>query len=336
MTITDKKRIFGYDALKALAAFFVVLYHVDHVDLGYREGQYYYPTVVQVLWLFCACGVPLFFMVNGALTVKRNYDLRHTAIKAGRLILAGIVWAVVAMGVYTLCRHDKSYFSLRMVGYYWFLFSLAAIYVINYLLGRLPQWCRWILVGALLLFPFISNLVWDWILLCKPDMLMPRWGHSGVLTMYGVVYLYAGYLFSTRQCAKWIPWVCALVGLFLLAIEATAVVNHLHKPFEGGNYCFPTLGALLLSFALFMWFKGWNPAENSWIRRSITFLGNEALGIYIFHLLLMVVVGWLFPQVEGAEFHPVVAIMIALAYMVVSAFIAALLRRSPVGFLLKL
>ena len=154
--------------------------------------------------------------------------------------------------------------------------------------------------------------------------------------MYSVVYLYAGFFLSTRLCKKWIPWVCAMIGLFLLAIEATAVVNHLRQPFEGGNYCFPTFGALLLSVALFEWLKGWNPAEKSWIRRSITFLGNEALGIYIFHLLLMVVVGWLFPQVMGLVVHPVVAVMIALAYMVASAFIAAMLKRSPVGFLLKL
>ena len=53
--LTEKKRVFGYDALKALAAFFVVLYHVGMVDMGYRDGQYYYPTLVQVLWLFCAC-----------------------------------------------------------------------------------------------------------------------------------------------------------------------------------------------------------------------------------------------------------------------------------------
>lgn len=82
-----KQRIFGLDLLKALAAFFVVLYHVGMVDLGYREGVYYYPTLTQVLWLFCACGVPLFFMINGALTVSRHYDLKKTAVK-GRPLAA--------------------------------------------------------------------------------------------------------------------------------------------------------------------------------------------------------------------------------------------------------
>lgn len=331
----EKRRIFGYDALKALAAFFVVLYHVDMVDLGYREGVYYYPTVTQLLWLFCGCGVPLFFMVNGALTVKRGYTWRQVALKAWRLVLAGLVWGVVAMCVYALCKHDVSYFSLHMVRYYWFLFTLAALYVVSYLLGRLPQWCRWTVVGLLLAFPFVTNLVWDFILLGNPQALMPRWGHSGVFTMYGIVYLYAGDYLSTRHFGRWLPWLCAVAGLLLLAIEATAVVNHIHQPFEGGNYCFSTVGALLLSIALFEWLKGWNPAD-SWLKRGISFLGNQALGIYIFHLILMVIVGWIFPAVTGLTVHPVMAVLIALIYMAVSAGISALLQRSPAAFLLKL
>ena len=46
--VLEKKRIFGYDALKALAAFFVVLYHVGMVDFGFQEGVYYYPTITRL------------------------------------------------------------------------------------------------------------------------------------------------------------------------------------------------------------------------------------------------------------------------------------------------
>ena len=149
MATEKKKRIFGYDALKALAAFFVVLYHVGMVDFGYQEGVYYYPTITQVLWLFCACGVPLFFMVNGALTVSRNYDLKKSLTKAGRLIVAGVVWALVIMCLKALSNHDPSAFSIPALGYYWFLFSLALMYLINHAMGYLPTWCRWLLVWGI-------------------------------------------------------------------------------------------------------------------------------------------------------------------------------------------
>lgn len=332
---TSKERIFGYDALKALAAFFVVLYHVGMVDLGYREGEFYYPTSVQLMWLFCACGVPLFFMVNGALTVNRNYDLKKSATKAGRLVFAGAFWGIVVMCLHAVKNHDMSSLTPVMLTYYWFLFSLAIMYMLNYLLGRLPQWCRLAVVGMLLFFPFLTNLVWDFILLYSPGITMPSWGHVGAFTMYGLVYLYTGDYLTSHPMSRWLACVLAVLGLGLLAVEATAVVNHTHQPFEGGNYCFPTMGALLLSSALFVWLKGWNLKE-SFFKRYVVFLGDNALGIYIFHLILMIIVGMLFPHLGETKVSPVVAILMALAYMVTSAIISSAIRRSPVNFLLKL
>ena len=333
--VASRNRIFGYDALKALAAFFVVLYHVGMVDLGYRDGEYYYPTIVQVLWLFCACGVPLFFMVNGALTVSRNYDLKKSATKAGRLLLAGIFWGLVVMCLYALKNHDTSSFNFGMVHYYWFLFSLALMYLLNYLMGRLPRVCRWVVVSILLVFPFLTNLIWDAIILCYPAIEMPKWGHIGAFTLYGLVYLYAGDFLAHHSVKRVVVIASAVLGLALLALEATAVVNYRHAQFEGGNYCFPTLGALLLSIAVFVWVKEWN-LKDSMIKKSIVFLGDNALGIYIFHLILMIIVGMLFPHLGDITVNPLVAVLIAAAYMVASAMISEVIRRSPLGFLLKL
>lgn len=333
--ITARERIFGYDALKALAAFFVVLYHVGMVDLGYREGEYYYPTIVQVLWLFCACGVPLFFMVNGALTVSRNYDLKKSATKAGRLLFAGVFWGVVVMCLYVLKSHDLSSFNFGMVHYYWFLFSLALMYLLNYVMGRLPRACRWVVVSILLVFPFLTNLVWDMIILFHPAIDMSRWGHVGAFTLYGLVYLYAGDFLVHHSVKRVVVIAFAVLGLALLGLEATAVVNYRHAQFEGGNYCFPTLGALLLSTAVFVWVKDWKLKE-SMVKKLIVFLGDNALGIYIFHLILMIIVGMIFPHPGTITVNPLAAVLITVAYMVASAVISEAIRRTPLSFLLKL
>lgn len=332
-----KQRVFGLDALKALAAFFVVLYHVGMVDLGYREGDYYYPTLTQVLWLFCGCGVPLFFMINGALTVSKRYDLKKTAIKVGRLLFVAVFWAIVTKSVHSVAHNEPLSFPVifKSLRYYWFLYSLAYFYVINYILERFPGWCRWACVAALLLFPFLTNLVWDFVVLFNPDTVQPWWSHVGVYTLYGLVYLYAGDHLMHHRCKPWVLWICAAIGLALLSLEAMAVVNSTHEQFEGGNYCFPTVGALMLSIALFAMIKDCQ-LRDSWFRRFVTFLGNNALGIYIFHLLLMNVVVMLWPQVSGMVVHPIVAIVIALAYMVASSVISELINRSPVKMLLRL
>lgn len=331
---TVGKRIFGYDALKALAAFFVVLYHVDMVDKGYREGAYYYPTLVQLLWLFCGCGVPLFFMVNGALTVNRHYDLKKTLNKASRLLLIGIFWGLLVMCEHAVFEGTES-FALREIPYYWFLFSLALMYVASFVLGQLNSWLKWAIIVLLLIFPFTTNLFWDFIQFFKPEMHLPKWFHTGVFTLYGLVYLYAGDYLAHHHVNKRMAWVGIVLGLSLLALETIAVVNRTHSPFEGGNYCFPTLGALFLSCSFFVLIKDLNRVAPK-IKGIISFLGNNALGIYIFHLIIMFLLGRFFPQDASCTVHPVLAIGIALAYMFVSAFISEMIRRSPLSFLLKL
>lgn len=333
--LTDKKRVFGFDAIKALAAFFVVLYHVGMVDMGYRDGQYYYPTVVQVIWLFCACGVPLFFMVNGALTVHRNYDLKKSAVKAGRLVLAGLFWGLMVICLQIFTKNTPFSLTPDRLNYYWFLFTLAMLYIVNYVLSMLPRWCRWVVIVALLIYPFVANLAWDVVTLRDPATHIHSW-RTGAFTLYGVVYLYAGDYFRQRKVSLWVTLVCAVVGLGLLAIEAMAFSNRIHHTFAAGNYCFPTIGALLLSIAVFLWVRDCDLPRFPLLKRFITFLGNNALGIYIFHLMLMQLFGRFSPFEEGLYVHPVVAMLITLVYMVLSAGISELIRRSPLGFLLKL
>jgi peptidoglycan/LPS O-acetylase OafA/YrhL len=72
------------------------------------------------------------------------------------------------------------------------------------------------------------------------------------------------------------------------------------------------------------------------LTKLITFLGNNALGIYIFHLILMIVVGACFPSLYDLEVHPLIAILIAIVYTVISATLSELIRRSCLGILLKL
>ena len=333
----EKKRIFAYDALKVLATFLVVLYHAGMLDLGYKEGVYYYPNLTQLIALFTACGVPLFFMVNGALTVKRDYDLRKTAIKAARCVFIGYFWGVVMQCIKAIRYHDLSEITL-FNNYYWFMYTLAMLYIVKYVLNKLPGWCRWCVVVALLVYPFLNNLIWDFIALYGNNTGI-YWRRSGLFTLYGVVYLYAGdYLaHNYKHFAKWLIVVAGIIGFGLLALQATATVNLVHRPFEGGNFCFPTIGALMLSIALFVWGLSWKMKE-SWLKRFVIFLANNSLGIYMIHLLIMAIIGTIFPQIIEMDFtlNPVIVSVVCLIYMTVSACISEALRKSNLAFLLKL
>jgi surface polysaccharide O-acyltransferase-like enzyme len=60
------------------------------------------------------------------------------------------------------------------------------------------------------------------------------------------------------------------------------------------------------------------------------------MGIYIIHILLLVVVRGMFPELKTMTFHPIIVLLIALTYTVVSAFISELIRKSPLAFLMKI
>lgn len=330
-----KERIFGYDALKAISAFLVVLYHVFLIDFGYKEGEFYYPTISLVLWLFIACSVPLFFMVNGALTVHRTYSFKTYMVKTARLLFIGIFWGLVLRMFFVARYQDFSYFSSVSITRYWFFFTLALLYFLQFFLNKAPGWCKTLIIIALLVFPFLNNFVWDVIIFVNPSVSMPSWGHSGFYTIYSLVYLYAGDYFAHRRYGKWCTILCLVMGLALLVFEAVAVTNHTHKQFDVGSYCLPTIGALLLSIAMFLLVKEWRPKSTT-IRKLFTFFGNNSMGIYIIHILLLVVVRGMFPELKTMTFHPIIVLLIALSYTVVSALISELIRKSPLAFLMKI
>ena len=87
--------------------------------------------------------------------------------------------------------------------------------------------------------------------------------------------------------------------------------------------------------ALFLFIKDYDTSVN-WFKRFVSFLANNALGIYIFHLVLMIVLGWIFPVLNELTVHPVFAIMIAILYTIASAALSEAIRHTPLAFLLKL
>ena len=330
-----KERIFGYDALKAISAFLVVLFHVYSIDYGYKEGEYYYPTTVLVLWLFTACSVPLFFMINGALTIGRSYSFKTKIIKSLRLLFIGVFWGLVLKLFYVVRYQDFSVFNSIKITRYWFFFALAWLSLLPFLLNKVPKRFKIGIIIGLLIFPFFSNFVWDLIIFIKPSVTMPSWGHSGFCKLYGLVYLYAGHYVSHFKYRRKLSLFYFLVGLSLLAFEATAVINYRHEQLDDlALYSFPTIGALLLSIAIFMRIKVWNPKSMK-IRQLFVFLGNNSMGIYIIHILLLVVVRGLIPELQTMTFHPIIVLLIALAYTLISAVISELIRRSPLAFLMR-
>ena len=83
----SQDRIFGYDLIKTIAIIIIVFYHLGGIDYGDIEtGHFYLPNLNKFLSALCAAGVPLFFMVNGALVIPKNLHWKQLLFKVFHLL----------------------------------------------------------------------------------------------------------------------------------------------------------------------------------------------------------------------------------------------------------
>ena len=136
--MVEKKRIDSFDILKAIAIFLVVFCH--YVVLSDTIAENFVMTL-------CFIGVPIFFMVNGALLMRKSFNLKQHLIKTFSVYTIATIWRVLYL-IINVIKNDAfeqlinlkqetlshiflwSSSSLSSPGHMWFMESLIAIYLI--------------------------------------------------------------------------------------------------------------------------------------------------------------------------------------------------------------
>lgn len=332
-----RERLFGYDLLKALAMSMVVFYHVNMLDFAFSPESYYFPNFNKLVQILAAAGVPLFFMVNGALTVNREMTVERLMKKIGRLVFVSVIWTIllriIVLGI--LMKRGAPSSLGDFLNYYWFFYSLAIVYVVNYLLSILPKWFEYFVVTIIFAIVFLNNFVWDIILFVDPDHILPSWGHTGFYTLYGIVYTRLG-AYLKKIDLKWPK--CAMmivVGYGLVCFETIIMTNSSKEIFDGVNAAFPTLGAMCLSCGIFCLLKNIKAGE-SWITNLVKLVGRNSGGIYVFHLVVIILLrNYVFMNLCDVAYLPVVVVVIIAAFItIVCSMASEMIRRSKCSFLL--
>ena len=136
--MTEKKRIDSFDILKTIAIFLVVFCH--YTVLSDTVAENFAMTI-------CFIGVPIFFMVNGALLMRKSFDLKQHLLKTFSVYTVATIWRILYL-IINVIKNDTfeqlinlkqetlSYIllwsnsSLSAPGHMWFMESLLAIYLI--------------------------------------------------------------------------------------------------------------------------------------------------------------------------------------------------------------
>lgn len=275
-------RVVGYDLIKTLAIFLVVFYHVGGLDYGeVVPGEYYIPNLNKVLSSFCAASVPLFFMVNGALILPRHLSLKLLLYKSLKFIVLYIFGKIVLQ--YLLCQ--KLFGISHEMVHFWFLLTLAGIYPVSYFLDKYPYLKR-IVLTILLVCPFLTNLFGDIFVFFFPQNDLPRLAHTGLFTLYSLVYFYLGFWLRNIQLPTKVSIALLFFGLILVNFEVIAMSTHYSHIYDSGSAALPTIGAACMAVSLFSSLKRVNLGDNL-LGGVISYFGRQTMHIYMLHVLFL-------------------------------------------------
>lgn len=288
--MSSTSRIFGYDLLKALTMIGIVFYHLHSIafDGVPQDGSIYYPGVGKFFYGLLSAGVPMFYMVNGAIVGLKNPPLRKCLKTAGRLTALSIFWTLIFKWcLFPWLLDEPRTFNLgQLWEHYWFFYTFSFVYLFTWLLNRVT-WLRWLVIGSLVIFPFLTNQAWDLILYFSPHTSFPSWGHSGAMTLYTIVYYYMGRSMANLHVARWIACLSLFAGLLLVNFKVYVMTNAMGEVFDSVSSCLPTVGAMLVNSGFFLLLKDVNPNPASHLSRFLSFIGQRTLGVYLFHLFFV-------------------------------------------------
>ena len=321
-------RIFGYDLIKTIAIFLVVYYHLGGIDFGTIQTEgFYLPNINKLLSVFCAAGVPLFFMVNGALMTPKNLSLEQTIARSFHLLFILFFWKVILQ--YVICQRLLGIYD--NMSHFWFLGTLSIVYIISYFFKYYKP-IKIIIVSLLLIHPFLSNFLLDFVVLFSPSSKPLFWNHSGFFTLYAILYFSIGSWFGDKRLSPIFSFGLFILGFLLINFEVIVLSNYFHTIYDGVNSSFPTFGALLLSLGIFMLLKDVS-AKKLLLNYSVTFVGKNTMGIYLFHVLFIFLLRH-YLDIGVDHISLLMSVGLSLIIALISGFIGNLLSNSYFYFLL--
>ena len=332
----EQNRIIGFDIIKSLAIFFVVIYHFGCVDFGKFDLGGYFPNSTKIIYELFASSVPLFFMVNGALLQKR----RIGSIKIAKYFFLSYFYPVLfyllifpALNLFPnkIVSIKTVLISMEFKGVYWFLFSLGLVYIVDAVAQKIR--ISKVVFILLMICTFITNLIWVLIIQINPHTELPFWGHWGMFTLYSYVYFCLGRNIRYIECTKRWPLLILLlfIGWALLVWEVYVYSNYNRNIYDGVNASFPSLGAMFLSLGFFMLLKDYKIYCSS-LGTYFKFIGRNTMGVYVFHIFFVYSYRYFF---STECINPLCAILISFCIVNITAAISELMSKTKLIFFLK-
>lgn len=310
--VITPKRDFALDAMKALAIFLVCQTHY----------ALYNRSAIDNLFGIVSCmGVPLFFMVNGALLLNKNMDLRKHMKKTYRIAYMSVIWKIVSVICMSLIWNKNilengkaailNFFIGRNelngyeLGHFWYLYALVGIYTVFPLLkigfeSDIGKKSILVIIGVIAFFTFGQSTlelilqVIKYVTCSQTDFSFGWinsyyiWGQYGYCIFWFVL---GGVIYSYLQCEEIkqyyhiIKRICIFIGS--IGWVLLFLINRFQNLIGDANGIvidgYYCIPTLMMCAAVFSWFEIMLKDK---CNRGIAYISKNTWGIYMLHMLV--------------------------------------------------
>ena len=300
-------------------------------------------------------GVPLFFMVNGGILLNRNYVLKNHVIKIAIFFILLIIWASITLLLespkygdhYSIKEFITVIYKLkeRRIAHLWFLKALIYVYllfpIIKALFDKNDKELLIYLLAISLLFcfgsTFLNTLVIILGYLYKGHSMMIQthsyfvWinpfsaDYPFTLTYFIIGGLLAKYIdkIHLKRRLLVIIIILALLLLFFYGIIKFRTTGIYFDTVWSG---YDSIMILISSIAAFI-ICAKTTINNNRIKKCISLIGSNTLGIYFIHCIISVWISQYFLLfMKNFLFFN---ILYTLLVLIISLFITLIIRRIP-------
>ena len=336
----NSKKIIHLEVIRILALFCIVYNHIGYTLFVYTENTLKF-TVSLVLSILCKIGVPLFFMISGALLLGREESWADVYKKRVLRIVAVIVLFTVIRFFYECYVTKTISFSLMQL--------IKAILTGNLLH---PYWFLYTYLSVLLLLPIlrliIKNLdeqgkkyflmlilVFDMIIPLKALVINQDWQFS-LLLDENICYLFLGYFIEHGLDKRHFTLKNKIIALSGAVIAVVISFWMVVRPYiNGGEFATAMIPVLSmpLACALFYLIRGASfrvRHENNIFSKLILQIGGCVFGVYLIEDYLRAFMVLLYGQYDLHIDNLERSLFSTLLVVIIGIPIAYIMKRIPI------
>ena len=351
-----KNRYQFIDSLKAIAIFFVVIYHCNNLKYNITETQDVFSYLNYFSISILSVCVPIFFFVNGALLLNKELNLKKHIYKVIHIVILMIVWGSITLlflmpinnEYMSLLEFAKSVWKLKLNwnDHLWFLQAMVVIYVFFPLIkaaydSKMNYIYFFLAIAFLMTFGnvFLSNCAnMIGFFIGKGDLGSNRnffkdfnafrgiYGFSFIYFILGGLFIKQKERFRGKQWAV-IAATTIAISMLLLTLYGVLMTQSHGKVFDIVWNGYDTIPTLFMVLAISILSLNFNATYK--ILKLIKCVGENSLGIFFVHRIWGLLLLKYFKGISYSQ-NLITNLMFAIIITLISLLSVLLLKRIPI------